>query len=153
MMEIDMIELRTDEITAEQIMTSAETVATVAENATVGQALELLSQADFRHLPVINKQREVVGILSDRDFQRIGVSTFDAHPTSDKVRARLDMRVTALMSGGVSVVDLSASLSEIIDLLLEQKIGAVPVVDEDTNQLAGIVSYVDVLRAIREELS
>src|SRR3954464_5164693 len=106
-----MSEVRTDEITAEQIMTSAETDATAPENATVGQALELLSQADFRHLPVVNKQREVVGILSDRDFQRIGVSPFDPHQTSDKARARLDMRVTQLMTGGVSVVDLSASLS------------------------------------------
>jgi CBS domain-containing protein len=39
---------------------------------------------------------------------------------------------------------------EIIDLMLDHKIGAVPVVDGD-GMLAGIVSYVDILRSIEIE--
>ena len=41
---------------------------------------------------------------------------------------------------------------EIIDLMTENRIGAVPVVDNDS-QLAGIVSYVDVLRAAGKVLA
>ena len=40
-----------------------------------------------------------------------------------------------------------------IDLLLEHKIGAVPVVQEETREVLGIISYVDVLRALQGILS
>ncbi|MBW2464399.1 MAG: CBS domain-containing protein, partial [Deltaproteobacteria bacterium] len=41
---------------------------------------------------------------------------------------------------------------EIIDLMVDEKVGAVPVVEGDSNDLVGLVSYVDVLRALRETL-
>jgi acetoin utilization protein AcuB len=40
-------------------------------------------------------------------------------------------------------------VAELLDLLLEEKIGAVPVLAPDTGNLMGIVSYIDVLRAVR----
>ena len=36
-----------------------------------------------------------------------------------------------------------------IGLLLDHKIGALPVVDEETREVVGIISYVDVLRALQ----
>jgi CBS domain-containing protein len=36
--------------------------------------------------------------------------------------------------------------------MIEEKVGAVPVVDEDTGGLVGIVRYVDVLRAAAEAM-
>jgi CBS domain-containing protein len=40
-------------------------------------------------------------------------------------------------------------VAELLDILLEEKIGAVPVLAPDTGDLLGIVSYIDVLRAVR----
>lgn len=40
-------------------------------------------------------------------------------------------------------------LSELIDLLLETKVGGFPVVDDDKRVL-GIVTYIDVLRELRD---
>jgi CBS domain-containing protein len=37
-------------------------------------------------------------------------------------------------------------------LLLEHKVGAIPIVAPDTRQLMGIVSYIDVLRVLQEVL-
>ena len=48
--------------------------------------------------------------------------------------------------------DPSADVTELVDILLEEKIHAVPVVDEETNELLGIVSTADVLRAVRDVL-
>ena len=45
-----------------------------------------------------------------------------------------------------------SDLPELINIMLEQKIGAVPVVDELSDKLVGIVSYVDVLMAARDSL-
>ena len=40
-------------------------------------------------------------------------------------------------------------IGEVIGLLLDHKIGALPVVDEGTREVVGIISYVDVLRALQ----
>ena len=54
------------------------------------------------------------------------------------------------MSADVVKVYPETDLGEVIDRMLDEKVGAVPVVDADTGDLLGIVSYVDVLRALRD---
>ena len=36
-------------------------------------------------------------------------------------------------------------VSEVVDLMVEEKVGALPVVDPETDTLVGTISYVDVL--------
>jgi acetoin utilization protein AcuB len=52
----------------------------------------------------------------------------------------------------VIAVGPDAEIGEVIDLLIDHKIGAVAVVDEDTREVLGIISYVDVLRALQDRL-
>jgi CBS domain-containing protein len=52
------------------------------------------------------------------------------------------------MSSEVIAVGPEADIGEVIDLLIEHRIGAVPVVQEETREVLGIISYVDVLRAL-----
>jgi acetoin utilization protein AcuB len=54
------------------------------------------------------------------------------------------------MSADVLTVGLETDVDEVIDLLTENRVGAVPVVDSD-GKLAGMVSYVDVLRQVARE--
>ena len=56
------------------------------------------------------------------------------------------------MTSGLVVVDSDAEMEDVIDLLIEHRVGALPVVQPGTTQLVGIVSYVDVLRAVRDSL-
>ncbi len=134
-------------MTAEDIMT--DDVATVDEDLTVGEALEIMEEKDIRHLPVV-RGREIVGMLSDRDLRGLGVSLVSDVESLQRLLARLGAKVTVLMSSDVITVEPATDVREIVDLMLEEKISAVPVVDEDTNDLMGIVSYVDVLRAMRD---
>lgn len=123
--------------TAGQIMTSD--VTAIRETVPVRRAVEAFEELDVRHLPVINGAHEVVGILSDRDLAPIA---------SD--RARLAQPVSRLMSADVLTVGLETDVDDVIDLLTEHRIGALPVVDGD-GRLAGVVSYVDVLREVAKE--
>lgn len=116
--------------------------------ATVAEALALLRELDVRHLPVINDDREVVGMLSDRDLRGLAL----AEPTAEWPRGRLDILVSEVMSTDVLAVDLDTPADEIVELMLEYKIGAVPVVDAE-HHLIGIVSYIDVLRFFQPLLS
>ena len=134
----------------EEIMT--DDVRTVEETDPIGEALDVLFELDVRHLPVVRGQ-EVVGMISDRDLRGVGIGRITDEATLDEVTARLSASVSTLMSGGVASVDRAADVSEAIDIMLEEKVGALPVVDEETQDLVGIVSYVDILRAFRTEMS
>jgi acetoin utilization protein AcuB len=133
-------------MTADEIMT--EEVVAIAPTVTLAQALEIMEERGVRHLPVVNG-REIVGMLSDRDLRGFGVSLVSDMETLDKLKARLAQPASVAMSSDVVSVGPSSDVQEIIDLLLEEKISAVPVVDEVSNELVGIVSYIDVLRAMR----
>ena len=65
----------------------------------------------------------------------------------DRVRERLLAPVSVLMTGGVVTAGREADVSELVDLMLDEKLSALPVVEDGTQQLVGIVSYIDVLRA------
>ncbi len=118
--------------TATTLMTTR--VVSLRDDATVRQALGTLDELDVRHLPVVNAAQEVVGILSDRDLLRVRQTAVD-----------LARPVSTVMSGDVISVGEETDLDEIVTLMLEHRIGAVPVVDGD-GRLRGIVSYIDVLR-------
>jgi CBS domain-containing protein len=118
---------------ASDIMTAK--VVTIGQTATVREALKLLAELDVRHLPVVNENDGLVGMISDRDLLRLR--------RSSEVLGRA---VSEVMSADVLVVTPTTHVDEIIDLMTEHRIGALPVVDNES-QIVGIVSYVDVLRA------
>ena len=125
-------------ITARELMTESPTV--VDATATLRNAIEKLHALVVRHLPVVDPEGQLVGMLSDRDLRSYtGVLPLDAS-------------VSSAMSTDVIAVDVEADVAEIIDLMLDNKIGAVPVLDSD-DVLVGIISYVDILRELSHEVA
>lgn len=125
-----------------ELMTSAPIA--VGSDTTIAAALELMFENDIRHLPVIDDD-ELVGMLSDRDLR-------DFLQSEDGPRRAHGVLVSELMSADALSVEPESDVSEAIDLMLDNKIGAVPVVDGRTEKVVGIVSYVDVLAAARDVL-
>lgn len=120
---------------------------TVRQTDTVRDAVELLQSLEIRHLPVVDEEGELVGMLSDRDLGSLMRSFVDGGDPQRTVVSLSGRAVTDFMTSDVVSVDVSADVSAVIELMLEERIGAVPVVDGD-GAVAGIISYVDVLRAI-----
>jgi len=56
------------------------------------------------------------------------------------------------MSLDVIAAEPETELGDIVDVLVAHKVGALPVVHPDTRELVGIISYVDVLRALQDLL-
>ena len=122
---------------------------TVTPEATVAEALDLMRDLDVRHLPVVERGA-LVGMLSDRDLRHVNLSRLLTD--ADALRRELAAPVAELMRSDVICVEAETDLSDVIELLLENKIGALPVIQPDTQAVVGIVSYIDVLRAVQEEL-
>jgi acetoin utilization protein AcuB len=128
----------------EEVMTASPV--TVSESASIGQAWEALRSLDIRHLPVINADRELVGIVSDRDFATPPAPPLMAELLGTQTAA-LDAPVSTIMTGAPISIEPDADVQEAIDLMLEHKVGAIPVVDPE-GEVVGIVSYLDVLRTL-----
>ena len=129
---------------ATDIMTENPVVA--REDMSAEEAMRLFYELDFRHLPVVRGQ-ELVGMLSDRDLRR-----FASEKTDDPMTALSEAReatVGELMNMDPVRVDPEAEVSEIVELMLMHRVGAIPVTDADTGDLLGIVSYVDLLRLLK----
>jgi acetoin utilization protein AcuB len=122
---------------------------TASSTSTIFDVMERMAQEDIRHMPVVDRH-ELVGFLSDRDLRAYSFELMLEAPESAK--AKLKKPVSDVMSGDVLSVEPETDLADVCDLLIENKVGAVPVVDPVEGNLVGIVSYIDVLRAARDSL-
>lgn len=110
-------------------------------------ALALLALGDVRHLPVVDDEG-LTGMLSERDV--LGFLVPKEKAARERLEESLQRRVFEVMREDVVTVAPDAEVRAVIDLLLEHRIGAVCVVEG--KELVGIVSYVDVLKAMRDHL-
>ena len=134
-------------MTARDLMTA--NPVTVRARATVAEAWELMRELEVRHLPVV-ENGVMVGILSDRDLAMLDVGRFYMEEGAEAVRRSLARAVEDVMSVDVIHVEPETEMSEVVGLLIDSKVGALPVVRPDTREVVGIVSYVDVLRELQE---
>lgn len=132
---------------AKDIMT--ENPVTSTELMSVAEALGLLYELDVRHLPVV-RGRELVGIISDRDFSAFTGAAED--DVIDAVESARSSTVGNFMNTSPVKVDPETNVRDVVELMLLHRVGAVPVADLDTGDLLGIVSYVDLLRVLQETL-
>jgi acetoin utilization protein AcuB len=136
-------------MTAQELMTADP--ASVSPSASLAEAWDLMRELDVRHLPVV-EGGALVGMLSDRDLARLDVSRLLSVEGAEGLRRELSTKVVEIMTADVIAVDTDTALSDVVTLLIEHKVGAIPVVRPQTRTLVGIISYIDVLRALQDVL-
>jgi acetoin utilization protein AcuB len=136
-------------MTARDLMTA--NPSTVTPKASIAEVWDLMRELDARHVPVVDGD-VLVGMLSDRDLGTFDVGRLLTQEGADALRRRLARPVVQLMSADVIAAEPEASVSELITLFLEHKVGAIPIVVPDSRRIVGIVSYIDVLRALQDVL-
>jgi acetoin utilization protein AcuB len=119
--------------------------ATVRTDTKVRDAAHLMQTLAVRHLPVLDAHGVLVGMVSDRDLHGVTIPKFLEPERAAELREALEAPVATIMSRNVVSVGQQATASQIVALMIEHRIGAVPVVDP-AGSLVGIVSYMDVLR-------
>jgi acetoin utilization protein AcuB len=124
---------------------------TVTPQATVAEVWDLMRESEVRHVPVVDRGA-LVGMVSDRDLARFDIGRLLMAEGAEALRHELGTPVVKVMTSDVIAVSPETGLAEIIELLVEHRIGAVPVVRPDSREVVGIVSYIDVLQALHASL-
>ena len=106
-------------------------------------AIGEMMHRDVRHMPVVNVNDHVIGMLSDRDVRTL-VGDPIAALRGEGFNETLALPVEEVMTNNPITVREDSPLSALANVLLEDRVGAVPVVSAD-GRLVGVVSYIDVV--------
>ena len=124
---------------------------TVIPQASLAEAWAVMRELAVRHVPVVERG-VLVGMLSDRDLVQVDIARLAGAGAGDAPRKERATSIVDVMSSDVISVEPETEVGEVISLLIEHKIGALPVVEPGTREVLGIISYVDVLRALQDLL-
>ena len=124
-------------------------VASVRDEAPIGDAIDLMVARGFKRLPVVDGTGRLAGIVSRADIlQTVAHVATEAAPRRHPSGAV--QRIGDVMQTEVPVVGLATSLGEVVDALTGVEQRRVVVVDE-AGQVAGIITDGDLLRRATAE--
>jgi CBS domain-containing protein len=113
------------------------------------EARQRMVEERIRHLVVVEDAR-VVGIVTDRDIRLNLPSPATSLSVWELNYLLAKLTVGGVMSTGVLVVDPERPAADAARIMMEHKIGALPVVDG--GRLIGIVTETDFVRAMAGEV-
>jgi len=122
-------------------------VITTGSEASVFDAYEKMSQNRIRHLPIIDADGRLIGIVTDRDIRSALPYSMIKDPArtaeTEKVK---DLKVKDIMTTDPKTIGPHHTIQDALVLIQELRVGALPVVDKE-GKLKGILSVRDLLRA------
>ena len=142
--------------TVEDIM--IEQVVYVEEQDNLAKVIEIMQKGKFRHVPVVDKQKRLVGIISDRDvLSLLPFRGIQRRPQTEVFRSELfdvdanepviRQPINHIMKRDVTHVHPNCGIHDAVEMLHEMRISCLPVTDDD-KKLLGIVTVTDVMRGL-----
>lgn len=123
---------------------------TVNVDVPIDEALQLMREKKVRRLPVLDKQGKLVGIVSEKDLlyaspsPATSLSIHEIHYLVSKIK------VADVMTKGVITVGEYTPLEEAARIMVDHKIGGLPVLRDGT--LVGIITETDLFKIFLELL-
>lgn len=113
----------------------------------IAEARNIMKDNAIRHLPVVDEQGLLIGMVSDRDVRSAMPSTLLSKPDYERTLAKImNNPIADIMSREPIKVYVYHTIQDVLLIMRQHKIGALPVVDED-GYLQGILSTRDLLSA------
>jgi len=118
---------------------------TIHPEASFFEARSLIHDKGVRHLPVVDKENRLVGIVTESDIREAGPSDVAMLSVKELTDLLGTIKVSELMVPREKVITITPDtlIEEAIQLMHDNKIGCLPVVDE--GKLYGIFTETDAL--------
>ncbi len=117
-------------------------VASLDVNDELSLANDIMRLGRIRHLPVVDGPR-LVGIISERDLFRSSLAQALGYGTQASRDLMKTLRIKDVMVSQVVTVSPETDLCEAVRLMMDRKIGCLPVVE--TDRLVGLITETDIL--------
>jgi CBS domain-containing protein len=126
-------------ITIEEVMTSD--VYTLSPEDTLSRARSLMMENNIRHLPVVDEQQHLVGLVTHRDLLASGGTALSGRNEEQRSQHEQSTPVSRIMTTRLSSVDENASLRGAALHMQKFKHGCLPVLRD--GRLVGIITDSD----------
>ncbi|HRC85595.1 MAG TPA: CBS domain-containing protein [Thermoanaerobaculia bacterium] len=125
-----------------------EQVLALGPNSTLQEVDDLMQERHIRHVPVVDHQGDLIGLISHRDLLRNSLIEQGELPSyvENAVLTRLHARDVMVTS--VEAVAPETDLREAAQIMLENKYGCLPVVEG--RRLVGILTEADFVRLLAQ---
>lgn len=124
------------------LMTS--TVFTLRPKDNLATLYDLMDSKHVRHVPIVDSEGELVGLVTHRDLSRSALGPLDDLPLSVERDVLGTRKIRDIMATEPDSIEPDARLREAAEMLLENKIGCVPVCEGP--HLVGILTEADFVR-------
>jgi CBS domain-containing protein len=111
-------------------------------------ALDVMLSQNVRHVPVLDDEGRVVGIVSHRDLLAAGGPRTDDAGGLGALASALAERTVGEVMSTPDTVEPETAIDEVARILRDNQYGCVPVVENE--RLVGIVTEADFVRAIAD---
>lgn len=120
---------------------------TIASDVTLPEAHKLMKDSNVRRLPVVDDGK-LVGIVARGDVLEAGPSDAISLSIYELNYLIAKLTVREIMTKDVITVNEDTKLHDVAEIMLEKKIGGLPVMKGD--KVVGIITESDVFRAVME---
>ena len=118
-------------------------IISINENNTIYDAIKLLSKNKIGALPVINNQKKLCGIVSERDI---------IHAISENKEIKFSLsHINSIMTSKVITCNKDTQSNVLMKIMTTNKIRHIPILEK--NLLIGIVSIGDVVKRLLEKFN
>ena len=130
-------------LSVKEIMTTG--VITISEHEMVSKARQIMDEHHFRHIPVVDGNNKLVGVVTQRDLLKAESSSLQTSSVEARHGAEATTRVVDIMSAKIKSVSPEDSLKGAGLILQNTKIGCLPV--EENGRVVGIITDSDFVGA------
>lgn len=118
---------------------------TIGPDASFFEARNLIQEKGVRHLPVVDKNNSIIGIVTDRDIRKVGPSEATLLSVQEINYLLGKLKVSNFMTPKNKLITITPDtlIEEAVQLMHDNKIGCLPVVEND--KLYGIFTETDAL--------
>jgi acetoin utilization protein AcuB len=118
---------------------------TINPNASFFEGQNLIQEKGVRHLPVVDENNRLLGIVTERDIRKAGPSDVDMLSRQEASYLLKKLKVSAFMTPKQKLVTITpdALIEEAVQLMHDHKIGCLPVVEGE--KLYGIFTETDAM--------
>jgi CBS domain-containing protein len=139
---------RRDNMASDQLVSDLMTreVVTLDANEDLGVADDVMGLARIRHMPVIDEDGSVIGLVSQRDLFRGALARALGYGEFAQKKLLKILRVKEVMTNDVVTIPPQTPLVEAAKLMTDRKIGCLVAVED--GKLVGILTESDFVRLV-----
>ncbi|CAG0935838.1 Magnesium transporter MgtE [Thermoflexales bacterium] len=117
----------------------------------VAEALEQMKKERIRRMPVADKNGKLIGIVSDKDLLEASPSPVSSLSVWEMTYLLSKIKVGEVMTKKVITVTADTTLEDAARILVDNKIGGLPVVNE-AGAIVGIITETDIFKSFIDVL-